>query len=67
MPTLAIMNYESAKIELIDLPSAIVQQYAENLDDFVYGKMGYKQTNVYYMVADNIDVVKKRYLHRLKI
>lgn len=59
MPTLAIMNYESAKIELLDLPSAIVQQYAHNLDDFVYGKMGYKQTNVYYMVAESIDVVKR--------
>lgn len=60
MPTLAIMNYESAKIEMIDLPPAIVQQYADNFDDFVYGMMGYKQTNVYYMVADNIDVVKRR-------
>ena len=59
MPTLAIMNYESAKIELIDLPTAIVQQYADNLDDFVYGKMGYKQTNVYYMVAERIDIVKR--------
>lgn len=59
MPTLAIMNYESAKIELIDLPSAIVQQYAENLDELVYGKMGYKQTNVYYMVAEKIDIVKR--------
>lgn len=60
MPTLAIMNYESAKIELIELPSAIVQQYAENLDELVYGKMGYKQTNVYYMVADNVDVIKRK-------
>lgn len=59
MPTLAIMNYESAKIELIDLPSAIVQQYAENLEELVYGKMGYKQTNVYYMVAEKIDIVKR--------
>ena len=59
MPTLAIMNYESAQIELIDLPSSIVQQYADNLDDFVYGKMGYKQTNVYYMVAERIDIVKR--------
>lgn len=59
MPTLAIMNYESAKIELIDLPSAIVQKYAQNLDDLVFDKMGYKQTNVYYMVADSIDVVKR--------
>ena len=59
MPTLAIMNYEAAKIELIDLPSAIVQQYAENLDELVYGKMGYKQTNVYYMVAERIDIVKR--------
>lgn len=59
MPTLAIMNYESAKIELIDLPTAIVQQYADNLDDFVYCKMGYKQTNVYYMVAERIDIVKR--------
>lgn len=59
MPTLAIMNYESAKIELIDLPSAIFQQYAENFDEFVYSILGYKQTNVYYMVAENIDVVKR--------
>lgn len=60
MPTLAIMNYESATIELIDLPSTIVQQYVENFDEFVYNKLGYKQTNVYYMVADNIDVVKRK-------
>ena len=60
MPTLAIMNYGSAKIELIDLPSDIVQQYAENLDELVYGKMGYKQTNVYYMVADNIEVIQRK-------
>ncbi len=53
------MNYESAKIELIDLSSAIVQQYADNLDELVYGKMGYKQTNVYYMVAERIDIVKR--------
>lgn len=59
MPTLAIMNYESAKIELIDLSSAIVQQYADNLDELVYGKMGYKQTSVYYMVAERIDIVKR--------
>lgn len=62
MPTLAIMNYESAKIELIDLPSAIVQEYAENFDEFVYNRLGYKQTNVYYMVADNVDVVKRKSL-----
>lgn len=61
MPTLAIMNYESAKIELIDLPSAIVQQYAQNMDGFVFGKMGYKQTNVYYMVAERIDIVKRNH------
>lgn len=60
MLTLAIMNYESAKIELIDLPSSVVQQFAQNLDELVYCKMGYKQTNVYYMVADNIDVVKRK-------
>lgn len=59
MPTLAIMNYESAQIELMDLPSAIVQQYADNFDEFVYGKMGYKQTDVYYMVAEDIDIVKR--------
>lgn len=62
MPTLAIMNYESAKIELMDLPSAIVQQYAGDLDDLIFGKMGYKQTNVYYMVAENIEVVKRKIL-----
>ncbi len=59
MPTLAIMNYESAKIELIDLSSATVRQYAEDYDKLVFDKMGYKQTNVYYMIADSIDVIKK--------
>lgn len=59
MPTLAIMNYESARIELVDLPSDIAKQYEEDLDELVYGKLGYKQTDVYYMVAENIDVVKR--------
>ena len=59
MSTLAIMNYEAARIELIDLPSAILQQYAENLDELIYDRMGYKQTNVYYMVAERIDIVKR--------
>lgn len=61
MPTLAIMNYESANIELIDLPSVIVQQYAQNIDELVFGEMGYKQTNVYYMVAERIDIVKRNH------
>ena len=59
MSTIAIMNYESAMIELIDLPSAIAKEYADNFDEFVYGKLGYKQTNVNYMIAENIEVVRK--------
>lgn len=59
MPILAIMNYETAKIELIHLSSATSKQYSGDFDKLVFNKMGYKQTSVYYMVAEDIDIIKK--------
>lgn len=59
MPQLAIINYESAAIEIIDLSANIVESYADDFDKLVFDKMGYKSTNVYYMVAENIDIIRK--------
>lgn len=60
MPTLAIMNYEQSVIEMIELSDDIVKQYAEDYDKLVFDYMGYKETTVYYMIADKIDVIRKK-------
>lgn len=60
MPTLAIMNYEQSVIEMIELSDDIVKQYAEDYDKLVFDYMGYKKTTVYYMIADKIDVIRKK-------
>ena len=60
MPTLAIMNYEQSVIEMIELSDDIVKQYAEDYDKLVFNYMGYKETTVYYMIADKIDVIRKK-------
>lgn len=57
---LAIMNYESASIELVSLDGSLLDEYAEDFDRLVYGAMGYKPESVYYMIADNIALIDNR-------
>ncbi|MCQ2194323.1 MAG: hypothetical protein MJZ28_05150 [Paludibacteraceae bacterium] len=56
MAQLAIINYEVASIDIINLSEAIEREYADDYDRLVYGKMGYKTSSVYYMIAENISV-----------
>lgn len=56
MAQLAIINYETASIEIFNLSESTFCKYANALEELVYGKMGYKPTSVYYMVADCINV-----------
>ncbi|MCQ2224813.1 MAG: hypothetical protein MJZ14_03690 [Paludibacteraceae bacterium] len=56
MAQLAIINYEIASIDIINLSEATEREYADDYDQLVYGKMGYKTSSVYYMVAENISV-----------
>lgn len=58
--TLAIMNYESASIELVTLEATQLAEYADDYDSLVYGTMGYKPESVYYMIADNITLIDNR-------
>lgn len=58
--TLAIMNYESASIELISLDCTTLEEYVDDYDRLVFGKMGYKPESVYYMIADDIAVFDNR-------
>lgn len=59
MATLAIMNYESAEIVVIDLSSDIAEKYAADYDQLVFNEMGYKPSEVYYMVAENIEIIRR--------
>lgn len=56
MAQLAIINYETASIDIINLSEEIEREYADNYDQLVFNKMGYKTSSVYYMIAENIRI-----------
>lgn len=56
MAQLAILNYETATVELINLSEDTVLKYANNYDNLVYKTMGYKKSSVYYMIANKISM-----------
>lgn len=56
--TLAIMNYETATIEIIALSEEVVNIYGNDFDKYVYGVLGYKQSSVSYMVSEEITIIK---------
>lgn len=56
MAQLAIINYETASIDIINLSEEIEREYADNYDQLVFSKMGYKTSSVYYMIAENIRI-----------
>lgn len=56
MAQLAIINYETATIEIINLSEITMTKYANDFDQLVYDDMGYKPSSVYYMIADNISI-----------
>lgn len=58
MAQIAIINYETASIEIFNLSIATLCKYANDFDKLVYDAMGYKRSSVYYMVADKINIDK---------
>lgn len=56
MAQLAIINYETASIDIFNLSEEIEREYADNYDQLVFNKMGYKTSSVYYMIAENIRI-----------
>lgn len=56
--TLAIMNYETATIEIIALSEEVVNIYGNDFDKYVYGVLGYKQSSISYMVSEEITIIK---------
>lgn len=56
MAQLAIINYETASIDIFNLSEEIEREYADNYDQLVFSKMGYKTSSVYYMIAENIRI-----------
>lgn len=66
MAKLAILNYETASIEIIALSKDTVLKYANDYDKLVYGTMGYKQSAVYYMIADKINICETDEYTRIK-
>lgn len=58
MHQIAILNYSTCQVEIIDISPATWQQYAEDLDALVYGVWGYKQSEIYYMSGkDGIEII----------
>ena len=53
MSQLAILNYATCAVDIIDLSPATLQQYAEDFDTLVYDVLGYRRSEVYYMVGEN--------------
>ncbi len=56
--TLAIMNYETATIEIIALSDEVVNKYGNDFDKYVYDVLGYKQSSVSYMVSEKITLIR---------
>lgn len=57
MPQLAIIDYASGKIEILNLSTETFQKYSDNFDVLVYEVLDYRQSDVYYMVSeDGIEV-----------
>ena len=52
MPQLAILNYATCAVDIIDITPATFQKYADDLDVLVYDVMGYRRDEVYYMVGE---------------
>ncbi|MBQ0048868.1 MAG: hypothetical protein KBT12_01310 [Bacteroidales bacterium] len=66
MSQIAILNYETASVEIITLSEATIQRYANDYDKLVYGAMGYKRSAVYYMIADKINICEADEETRIK-
>lgn len=66
MAQLAVMNYGTASVEIIELSKDTVLKYANDYDKLVYGAMGYKRSSVYYMIADKINICEIDEKTRLK-
>ncbi len=59
MPQLAIIDYSTGKIEIFNLSTETFEKYSNDFDVLVYEVLGYRQSDVYYMVSERgIEVVE---------
>ncbi len=59
MPQLAIIDYSTGKIEILNLSTETFEKYSNDFDVLVYEVLGYRQSDVYYMVSEKgIEVVE---------
>ncbi len=59
MPQLAIIDYSTGKIEILNLSAETFEKYSNDFDVLVYEVLGYRQSDVYYMVSEKeIEVVE---------
>lgn len=54
MPQLAIMDYSTGKIEIINLSQETYNKYERDFDEYVFGVLDYRESDVYYMVSSGI-------------
>lgn len=53
MPQLAIIDYATGKIEIFNLSLETINRYSDDFDALVFEVLGYRQSEVYYMVSEN--------------
>ncbi len=53
MPQLAIIDYSTGKIEILNLSAETFEKYSNDFDVLVYEVLGCRQSDVYYMVSGN--------------
>lgn len=53
MPQLAIIDYATGKIEIFNLSLETFNRYSDDFDALVFEVLGYRQSEVYYMVSEN--------------
>lgn len=52
---IVVLNYEDASVHHITLNDERCEPYKEDYDALVYGKLGYKESECYYMIGESIE------------
>lgn len=53
MHQIAIFNYSSCFIDIINVSAETWAKYSDDFDKLVFGVWGYRQEDVYYMTGEN--------------
>ena len=52
MKQLIILDYEKGDVKIIDMSHKSISDYADDYDEYVYGTLGFNQSNTNYMIVD---------------